>query len=183
MDYRKRKCNDSQSSPDQRVIHLPVRVNEAHVVQLLLERVPPVGIVLERGDLGGGQVVIPVGGIAPQAERIEAHLLGDIALVIGNLVHAAQVIIVQVTGSRIAALVNRVHRDDLPVGDDVVPVVGGGGRRHHLEQPADVGGIRAHAVIGGRLIVAVMVRPVAERAAALGRAKARGQIIHRPGQG
>jgi len=92
-------------------------------------------------------------------------------------------IVVQITGSRIAALVNRMYRDHLPVGDDVVPVVGAGGSRHHLEQPADISRGGGRTIIRCRLLITGAIRPVAEGAAALGRAQARGQIIHRPGQG
>ena len=115
------------------------------------------------------------------------------------IVHAAELVIVQVARAGAATLVNGgrsrhpasspsgdfqgsrdtrtslyiVHGDDLPVREDGVPVLGRGRRRHYLEQPAgDVNRGGAVPALGRHLLIAVAVRAVAERARPRGRGEA-----------
>jgi len=80
----------------------------------------------------------------------------------------------QVARGGIAALVNRVHRDHLPVGKDVIAVFGAALTGDYFEQTSDIGGIGGHAIVGGGLIIALTIGPVTECAAALGSTDALG---------
>lgn len=150
VERRRNRGISRDHSPHRRVIDPAIQVHQREVVQLLLVGITPVGVVLERCDRILAQVIVPVRGIPSQPKRIKTHGLNHAALVIGDRIHTAQVIVVQVIRTGGAILVNRMYCDDLAIRHDVVPVfrrAAAGG--DHLEHPADVGRRRGGTVERG----------------------------------
>ena len=81
------------------------------------------GDVADRIEFGAGrEPVVPVEALPAQPKCIETHPRYNSATLVGNGVHRAQVIAVQVVGDVVVVALAVVDRDHLRTGTDVVLV-------------------------------------------------------------
>ena len=123
----------TNESPKDRILHPPIHMNEPHLIEMLVPRIPPLDLMRSRERAPERR---PVGGISSQAPGIERQRLIDGAGRVRHLHHAPLMVAVQV-------LPRVGRRDALDHGYTQVPrlhvvPVGIGRRVLELEQGAGI---------------------------------------------